>query len=142
MVVSSAYIYTDPEGKEEGKSFVNDDANCVGAKIDRHRCRYRYDFTLFSTLTQRFFQFYRLILGSAFSLIRGKKIANFQLKVEHDRNGNRLFRVSRGFNDDISFNMCLSFSHFAHPAGINKINEPCHNPTLLLLLVKKVMSKL
>ena len=98
----------------------------------------KYDFTLFSTLTKRFFQFYRLILGSAFSLIRGKKIANFQLKEEHDRNGNRFFRVSRGLNDDISFNMCLSFSHFAHP-GINKLNEPCHNQTLLLLLVKKVM---
>ena len=30
---------TDLEGKEEGKSFVNDDTNCVGAKTDRHRCR-------------------------------------------------------------------------------------------------------
>ena len=39
MVVSSTYIYADPEGKEEGKSFVKDDTNCVGAETDRHRCR-------------------------------------------------------------------------------------------------------
>ena len=39
MVVSPSYLYTDPEGKEEGKSFVNDNTNYVGAKTYCHRCR-------------------------------------------------------------------------------------------------------
>ena len=102
----------------------------------------KYDFTLFSsTVTQRFFEFYLLKLINAFSLIRGKKLQISNKNIEHDRNGNRFFRLSSGFTDVISFNMCLSFSHFAHP-GINKISEPWHSQTLLLILDKKVIGKI
>ena len=38
----------------------------------------KYDFTLFSTVTQRFLQFCRLMSRSDFSLIMSRKIVNFQ----------------------------------------------------------------
>ena len=77
------HIYTDPEGTEEDKSFVNN-TNSVGPKADPCGIPVdtdnKSDFTPFSTVTQRFFQFYRLILRSAFSLIMNKKNCKFLIK--------------------------------------------------------------